>query len=152
MHAVGVSSIPEIFEVDLTENILFSPTPSDLSENSGVNDDIMHDMMNSNGDGQSKKHAVELCFVVGTDGLFDVMSNSEIVAACLLKEKDEPNTPAAVVDNLISCCKDRWINTWGIMDDTTIIVIKCALNASSNLKAGNHEEIRSHHDACSSNC
>lgn len=57
--------------------------------------------------------------VLGTDGLWDVMSNEEVIAACIANAQQ----PGLAVAALLQESRQRWLRKEKLVDDTTVCVV-----------------------------
>jgi len=107
-HSVGVSSEPEYFEYDLS-TLLPSTTSSPVTGS---------DVAGSSGGGRHPV-LVRTVLLIGTDGVYDMISNETAVSMAFKHWGD----PAAATDAIVKQTGARWMTRWGLVDDTTMCIV-----------------------------
>ena len=59
--------------------------------------------------------------MVATDGLWEFMSNEEVMEICKVFHSDSSD-PQPLAERLVEEVRERWRNEEGLVDDTTVIV------------------------------
>jgi serine/threonine protein phosphatase PrpC len=112
-HRVGVSSVPEFFEYDLSE-------VSSGTRSGGLGG--LGGLSGSGGSGsgrQAGRETVRSVLLIGTDGVYDMISNDAAVGMAFAHWGD----PAGATDAIVSYTGKQWANRWGLADDTTLCVV-----------------------------
>lgn len=105
-HTVGVSSVPEIFQYDLSALCTSSMA-------CGV------ERCSAERCGEYKQVAMRSVLLIGTDGVYDMISNEDAVALAFKHWGD----PAAATEAIVSHTGKNWMARWGLADDTTLCVV-----------------------------
>ena len=98
-HSVGVSSVPDFFEYDL--NSIGNSATAQLHEHSG------------------RRMLVRSVLLIGTDGIYDMVSNEAAIAMAFNHWGD----PAAATEAIVDHTREKWFKRWKQIDDTTICVV-----------------------------
>jgi serine/threonine protein phosphatase PrpC len=120
-HTAGVSSVPEIFEYDLSA-LCTSSMACGVERGGNVG-------------GEYKQVAVRSVLLIGTDGVYDMISNEAAVELAFKYWGD----PAAATEAIVSHTGKNWMARWGLADDTTLCVVNFELlSAAANSFAAAH--------------
>ena len=111
-HSVGVSSEPEFFEYDLSTLRAQHPTSTGagVAGTSGGN---------GSGVGGGRPVLVRTVLLIGTDGVYDMISNESAVSLAFKHWGD----PAAATDAIVKHTGARWLARWKLVDDTTVCIV-----------------------------
>ena len=101
-HSVGVSSVPDFFEYDLNElHSVGNSATAQLHEHSG------------------RRMLVRSVLLIGTDGIYDMISNEAAIAMAFNHWGD----PAAATEAIVDHTREKWFKRWKLADDTTICIV-----------------------------
>ena len=99
-HSVGVSSAPDFFEYDLS-SIGNSSATTQLN-------------------GKCGRHVlVRSVLLIGTDGVYDMISNEAAIAMAFKHWGD----PAAATEAIVDHTREKWLKRWKLADDTTVCIV-----------------------------
>ena len=99
-HSAGVSSVPDFFEYDLS-SIGSATATSQLRGKCG------------------QYVLVRSVLLIGTDGVYDMISNEAAIAMAFKHWGD----PAAATEAIVDHTREKWLKRWKLADDTTICIV-----------------------------
>ena len=124
-HSAGVSSIPEIFEYDVTS--LFLDHQEEESE--CHTEDYYRSSMKSRPSTSVKPlSTIRSVLLIATDGVYDMMSNDEATAIAFKYWGD----PASGTDAIVARTSEKWMATWGLADDTSVCIVNLEHSCLNN--------------------
>ena len=132
-HTAGVSSVPEFFEYDLSALCTGSTGERRGSGNGsgkvggggsggdgrGSGNGNSSGSSSGKGEGEYTQVAVRSVLLIGTDGVYDMISNEAAVELAFKYWGD----PAAATEAIVTYTGRKWLSRWGIADDTTLCIV-----------------------------
>lgn len=66
--------------------------------------------------------------VIASDGLWEFMSNKQVLDVILPFYRDDRNRPGKAIEKLVQVSTNKWSKEEGVVDDITIIVVYLNVN------------------------